>query len=74
MSDDVLMTSVADGIGRIRLNRADKRNAINEPLARAILAAMEEFDADDAVRVIVVEGTDGSFCAGADIGEALSWA
>ncbi len=72
MSDDVLVTSVADGIGRMRLNRADKRNAINEPLARAILAAMEAFDADDAVRVIVVEGTDGSFCAGADMGEALA--
>jgi len=72
MSDDVLVTSVADGIGRMRLNRADKRNAINEPLTRAILAAMEAFDADDAVRVIVVEGTDGSFCAGADMGEALA--
>jgi len=72
MSDDVLVTSVADGIGRMRLNRADKRNAINEPLARAILAAMEAFDSDDAVSVIVIEGTDGSFCAGADMGEALA--
>lgn len=72
MSDDVLVTSVSDGIGRMRLNRADKRNAINEPLARAILAAMEAFDSDDAVSVIVIEGTDGSFCAGADMGEALA--
>ena len=72
MSDEVLVTSVEDGIGRLRLNRADKRNAINEPLSRAILEAMEQMDADDAVHVIVIEGTDGSFCAGADMGEALA--
>lgn len=72
MSDDVLVTSVEDGIGRLRLNRADKRNALNEPLARAILEAMEQMDADDSVHVILIEGTDGSFCAGADMGEALA--
>jgi enoyl-CoA hydratase/carnithine racemase len=72
MSDDLLITTVEDGIGRLRLNRADKRNALNEPLARAILQAMEEMDANDEVHVIVVEGTDGSFCAGADMGEALA--
>jgi enoyl-CoA hydratase/carnithine racemase len=72
MSDDILVTSVENGIGRLRLNRADKRNALNEPLARAILETMEQMDADDAVHVIMVEGTDGSFCAGADMGEALA--
>lgn len=72
MSDDLLLTSIENGVGRLRLNRAEKRNAINEPLARQILEAMEAFDGDDAVRVIVVEGTDGSFCAGADMGEALA--
>ncbi|MDA0351304.1 MAG: enoyl-CoA hydratase/isomerase family protein [Chloroflexi bacterium] len=72
MSDDVLVTSIEDGIGRLRLNRADKRNAINEPLSRAIQAAMEQMDADDRVHVILIEGTDGAFCAGADMGEALA--
>lgn len=72
MSDDVLITSVQDGIGRLRLNRADKRNALNEPLARAVLEAMEQMDSNDDVRVILIEGTDGSFCAGADMGEALA--
>jgi len=72
MGDEVLITTVEDGIGRLRLNRADKRNALNEPLARAILEAMERMDADDDVHVILIEGTDGSFCAGADMGEALA--
>lgn len=72
MGDEVLITTVEDGIGRLRLNRADKRNALNEPLARAILEAMERMDADDDVSVILIEGTDGSFCAGADMGEALA--
>ncbi len=72
MSDRLVVVSVAEGVGRLRLNRADKRNAINEPLARAVLEAMERLDQDPAVHVIVVEGTDGSFRAGADMGEALA--
>jgi enoyl-CoA hydratase/carnithine racemase len=73
MSDDALVVvSVAHGVGRLRLNRPEKRNAIDSAVAREILAAMRRLDADDSVVVIVVEGTEGSFCAGADMGEALA--
>ena len=72
MSEPLAIVSAEGGVGRLRLNRPDKRNAINLELARTIIDGMERLDADDAVRVIVIEGTDGAFCAGADMGEALA--
>lgn len=69
-SEPLVVVSVADGIGRLRLNRADKRNALNEEMSDQVLHAMQELELDDAVVCIVIEGTDGSFCAGADMAEA----
>ncbi|MGE3961227.1 MAG: enoyl-CoA hydratase/isomerase family protein [Dehalococcoidia bacterium] len=69
-SEPLVIVSVADGIGRLRLNRADKRNALNEEMSNAVLAAMQQLELDDDVVCIVIEGTDGSFCAGADMAEA----
>src|SRR5690606_21250888 len=60
----------ADGIGRLRLNRADKRNALNEEMSNQVLHAMQDLELDDEVVCIVIEGTDGAFCAGADMAEA----
>lgn len=71
-SDALAIVTVEGGIGRLRLNRPQKRNAIDSHLARAILDGMRRLDADDNVVVIVVEGTDGAFCAGADMSEALA--
>ncbi len=66
------VVSVQDGVGRLRLNRPEKRNAIDEPFAQEILAAMTRLDEDEDVVAIVIEGTGGSFCAGADMGEAMA--
>lgn len=67
-----MVTTVEGGVGRLRLNRTDKKNAIDSTVGNAMIEAMAAFDADDRVVVIVVEGTDGSFCAGADMSEANS--
>lgn len=71
MSDPLVVVEVSDGVGRLRLNRADKRNALNSELSTQISVAMSRLDLDDAVVCIVIEGTDGSFSAGADMGEAM---
>lgn len=70
MTEPLVVTTVSDGVGRLRMNRAGKRNAISAELGTAIAEAITAFDEDDSVVVIVIEGTDGSFCAGADMGEA----
>ena len=51
----------------VTIDRPDVRNAVDGPTAAALLAAFEEFDADDAQRVAVLTGAGGTFCAGADL-------
>jgi len=53
----------------VRLNRPKQLNALNAAVMDALCAALEELDRDDAVRAIVVTGTERAFAAGADIGE-----
>ena len=51
----------------ITLNRPQVRNAVDGPTARALAAAFRAFDADAQACVAVLQGSAGSFCAGADL-------
>ncbi|WP_433803288.1 enoyl-CoA hydratase-related protein [Actinomycetospora sp. CA-084318] len=63
---------VADGIATITLDRPDRMNAFTPTMATEIVAAFDEADADDAVRVVVLTGAGRAFCAGADLGRGGS--
>ena len=54
-------------VATITLHRPECRNAVDGPTAAALLAAFERFEADDALRVAVLTGGAGHFCAGADL-------
>jgi enoyl-CoA hydratase/carnithine racemase len=70
MSDQVLVAD--DGAVRtIRLNRPDKKNALTQPMYEIMTRSLTEAAASDAIRAIVLAGTPGAFCAGADIGDFL---
>src|SRR5690606_1220937 len=56
-------------LGFITLNRPKVLNAINRMMVAEILSVMEDFDADENVRVIVLSGKGRAFAAGADINE-----
>ncbi len=58
--NDVIVEWRGDAIW-IRLNRPDRRNAFDPPMADAVVAALE--DAPRA-RAVVITGSGGSFCAG----------
>ena len=58
----------ARGVARLRLDRADKHNALDAALIAALTEAAGRLGADPAVRVIVLEGAGASFCAGGDLG------
>jgi enoyl-CoA hydratase/carnithine racemase len=65
-----LIRATAEGaIGRLILNRPEKRNAISAEMWRAIPHAIAGLEADQAVRVILIEGAGGDFASGADIAE-----
>ncbi len=56
-------------VALVRLNRPKQLNALNGPFMDALCDALEALDRDDAIRVLVVTGTDRAFAAGADIAE-----
>ncbi|MGA2794922.1 MAG: crotonase/enoyl-CoA hydratase family protein [Roseiarcus sp.] len=51
----------------IVMNRPERRNAVDGPMAAELLRAFEDFEADDSLRVAVLWGAGGHFCAGADL-------
>ncbi|MBH63646.1 MAG: enoyl-CoA hydratase [Alphaproteobacteria bacterium] len=59
-------------VGLITLNRPDALNALSTPLMQELSEAVEAFEADYAIHVIVITGSDKAFAAGADIKEMQS--
>src|SRR5215472_5079438 len=56
------------GVRRLTMNRPEKRNALNNELRGAILAALQEADADPGVKVSILRGAGPSFSSGYDLG------
>ena len=69
MADSVLIERPAEGVGLIRINRPEARNALNMEVRKLIAKHLTEMSEDDAIRCIVLTGNDKSFAAGADIKE-----
>ncbi len=63
--------AVDDGaVRRLRLDRPDRRNALDEATRAALAAELDRLDDDRDVRVVVLEGAGPAFSAGADLGGA----
>ena len=60
-------TGTDDRIGRITLNRPEKMNALSQELIYDFRDALEYFEADDDVRVLIVKGAGRTFSAGYDL-------
>jgi len=59
---------VDGAVATITLDRPDRLNAFNLDMYSDLLNALDEVDADDAVRALIVTGRGRGFCAGADLG------
>lgn len=68
-NDDDIVLSVADGIARVRLNRPEKRNALSLAMWRRLTAIFTGLARDGEARAVILTGSGGNFCAGADISE-----
>src|ERR1700710_2219751 len=63
-----VQAEVADGVGRLVLNRPESLNALDLSMIRALRAALESWRDDVAVRSVVIESSSArAFCAGGDI-------
>jgi len=68
MAYETIMTDLEQGIFTVTLNRPDRLNAFTPGMLKELLAAFDEIDGNDAIRVAVVTGAGRGYCAGADLG------
>ena len=64
--------AAADGVATITLDSPANRNALSRRLVTQLVAELERADADDAVRVVLIQSSGTVFCSGADLTEAGS--
>ena len=69
MAYETINVDTQDHVCLIKLNRPEALNALNSVLLGELCAALEEADASDKVRCIVLTGSEKAFAAGADIKE-----
>jgi enoyl-CoA hydratase/carnithine racemase len=73
MSDRVSI-SIADGVADVRLNRPEKRNALDGDMFLALADAGEQMKTAPGVRAVVLSGEGPSFCAGLDFSSFMAMA
>lgn len=67
---DQLVVEKKDGVGYVRFDNQARKNAMTFEMWRDLPTVLDDFLADDSVRVVVVSGEGGgAFCAGADISQ-----
>lgn len=68
-AQDILVDADKNGVATVTLNRAAKRNAVSLAMWRHIAEIFAGLARRDDVRVVILTGAGGNFCAGADISE-----
>ncbi len=70
LKTDKMIARKEDGVGWLIFNNPARRNAVSMAMWEAVGEAMEDFQADDDIRVVVMAGAgDKAFVSGADISE-----
>jgi enoyl-CoA hydratase/carnithine racemase len=72
--NDRVTVTISDGIADVRLDRADKRNALDPAMFDAIAKAGHDLVTNREIHAVVLSGNGNSFCAGLDFGSFQSMA
>ncbi|NVK88382.1 MAG: crotonase/enoyl-CoA hydratase family protein [Gammaproteobacteria bacterium] len=67
-----VVLNIHDGIAYVKLSRADKHNALDLTMFRAIVKAQQTIAKNPNVRVVIVHGAGESFCSGLDVRSVLA--
>jgi 2-(1,2-epoxy-1,2-dihydrophenyl)acetyl-CoA isomerase len=62
-----ILMDAGDGVGTITINRPERFNSLDDETARDLRKAGLQFARDDAIRAVVLRGSGGVFCSGADL-------
>jgi len=66
----VEIRTVEKGIAVITLNRPEKRNALNIEMMEQVCQLLDDLQAEEAARVVILNGAGPAFCSGLDLSEA----
>src|SRR5579863_1313860 len=66
-SPSLVLLEYEDGMATLTLNRPDKLNALNGPLACSLVEALNLVAHDPMVRCVVITGGGRGFCTGGDL-------
>ncbi|MFI9641620.1 enoyl-CoA hydratase/isomerase family protein [Micromonospora sp. NPDC051925] len=69
VSDAELTVEVTGAVATVTIRNPGRRNAMTPAMWRRLPVLLDGLEADPAVRVLVLTGADGAFCAGADLGD-----
>lgn len=67
--ENIIVSKPEEGIGLIQLNRPKRLNALNQQTFDELIPALQDFEGDDSVRVVILTGNERAFAAGADVTE-----
>ncbi|ETK22953.1 enoyl-CoA hydratase-related protein [Pseudomonas sp. FH1] len=68
---DAILQHRERGLLTLQLNRPDKKNALTRAMYTQLAEALEQADADEAIRCVLIQGSSDCFTAGNDIGDFL---
>lgn len=66
MGETILVEQI-DGVCKVTINRPDRRNSLDPASRERLLEVLAQARADTAVRALLLTGSGGSFCTGADL-------
>ncbi|MBD0317172.1 MAG: enoyl-CoA hydratase/isomerase family protein [Thermoleophilia bacterium] len=67
--DGLVLVEREEPIAVVTLNRPNQLNALSEPLMEELVERLLELDREEAIRCLVLAGSERAFAAGADIAE-----
>ena len=72
MSEDRVLFKIEDNIAHVTLNRAEKRNALDMSMFKAIDDISRQLRRDRKIRAVIVTANGEDFCSGLDVKSVLS--
>lgn len=69
---DLIRSELSDGIRTLRINRPEKKNALNLDMYKTLAEGLREADDDARVRVILIGGCQDSFTSGNDLADFIA--
>jgi 2-(1,2-epoxy-1,2-dihydrophenyl)acetyl-CoA isomerase len=69
MAENTVLYEIRGGVALITLNRPQSLNSFTRKMHQALWAALDQVEADKAIRAVVITGAGRGFCAGADLAE-----